>query len=73
MSGPDADALPEWPGFPGTRDDAGREWLDADHGHRDGVGLGALAAPEHAHAVSGRFGPGSARLRNIGMVALARK
>ena len=44
VSGPHADALPEWTGFPGTRDDEGWEWLYADHGHRDGVGLGPLAA-----------------------------
>lgn len=59
LRGPHADALPEWPGVPGTRDDAGREWLYTDDGQRDGLGLGALAAPEHAHAViAGPVGPG---------------
>jgi hypothetical protein len=59
MSRPHADALPEWPGGSGTRDYAGREWLYADHGHRDGMGRGALAAPEHTHAVvSGSVWPG---------------
>src|SRR5262249_46330567 len=41
------DALPEWPGFPRTWDHEGREWLYADHGHRDCVGLGPLSAGEH--------------------------
>jgi len=43
VSGPDADALPEWPGLPGTRDDEGWEWLYADDGHRACLGLGLLA------------------------------
>src|SRR5262249_11484398 len=44
-------ALPEWPGLPGTWEHEGREWLYADHGSRDCMGLGPLSAGEQADAV----------------------
>jgi hypothetical protein len=58
-----ADALPAWPGLPRARDHAGGEWLEADHGERDGVGLGALAAHAHVDAVvPGPVWPGEGAL-----------
>jgi hypothetical protein len=59
IRGPHADALPEWPGGPGTWDDEGWEWLYADQGHRDCVGLGPLSTGEHVDpVVSGPVWPG---------------